>query len=60
MSKKDSRSIMSSKNNKLPSKNDETKKIRVSKNGPYIVTGRIPLIKKEIRNDAEGILQYVA
>ncbi len=26
----------------------------MSKNGPYIVTGSIPLIKKEIRNDAEG------
>ena len=33
---------------------DERKKIRVTKNGPYIVTGSVPLIKKEIRNDAEG------
>jgi hypothetical protein len=32
----------------------DTKRIRVSKNGPYIVSGGIPLIKKEIRNDAEG------
>jgi CDGSH-type Zn-finger protein len=30
------------------------KKIRVTKNGPYIVSGSVPLIKKEIRNDKEG------
>jgi CDGSH-type Zn-finger protein len=32
----------------------DTKRIRVSKNGPYIVSGGIHLSKKEIRNDAEG------
>jgi CDGSH-type Zn-finger protein len=32
----------------------DTKKITVSKDGPYIVSGGIPLIVKEIRNDAEG------
>ena len=30
------------------------RKIRVRKNGPYLVSGSIPLIKKEILNDAEG------
>jgi len=30
------------------------RKIRVHKNGPYMVSGSIPLIKKEILNDAEG------
>ena len=39
--------------NHKPPHNDK-KKIRVSKNGPYIVSGDIPLVKKEIRNDAEG------
>ena len=34
--------------------NDDNKKIKVSKNGPYIVSGKIPLIKKEICNDSEG------
>ncbi len=29
-------------------------RIRVSKNGPYIVSGGVPLIKKEICNDSEG------
>jgi CDGSH-type Zn-finger protein len=29
-------------------------KIRISKNGPYLVSGRIPLIKKIIGIDAEG------
>ncbi len=38
-----------------PSCLDEDKKrIRVIKNGPYIVSGGIPLFIKEIRNDAEG------
>ena len=32
----------------------DTKKIRVTKDGPYIVSGRVPLVVKEIRNDAEG------
>ena len=29
-------------------------KITVTKNGPYIVTGEVPLIQEEICNDAEG------
>jgi CDGSH-type Zn-finger protein len=29
-------------------------KITVSKNGPYVVTGRVPLLMMEICNDAEG------
>ncbi len=29
-------------------------KITVSKNGPYIVTGGVPLIQEEICNDDEG------
>ncbi len=45
---------MSSKKDHSSIKNDDTKKIRVSKNGPYIVSGGIPLQIKEIRNDAEG------
>jgi CDGSH-type Zn-finger protein len=39
--------------NHKPPHNDK-KKIRVSKNCPYLVSGDIPLVKKEIRNDAEG------
>ena len=35
------------------SKNDSMK-ITVSKNGPYIVTGSVPLIQEEICNDDEG------
>ncbi len=39
-------------------KNEEEKKgaarITVTENGPYIVTGRIPLIRMEICNDEEG------
>jgi len=45
---------MSPKKDPLSAPNDDTKRIRVRKNGPYIVSGGIPLIKKEIRNDAEG------
>jgi CDGSH-type Zn-finger protein len=29
-------------------------KITVTKNGPYIVTGNVPLVQEEICNDAEG------
>jgi CDGSH-type Zn-finger protein len=36
-----------------PARHD-TKKIRVTKDGPYIVSGSIPLAVKEIRNDEEG------
>jgi CDGSH-type Zn-finger protein len=33
---------------------EDEKRIRIIKNGPYIVSGGIPLSVKEIRNDAEG------
>ncbi len=33
---------------------DDSMKITVSKNGPYIVTGEVPLITSEICNDDEG------
>jgi CDGSH-type Zn-finger protein len=45
--------MSSKRENHKPPHNDK-KKIRVSKNGPYLVSGDIPLVKKEIRNDAEG------
>jgi len=45
---------MSQNKETLSTPHDDTKRIRVTKNGPYIVSGGIPLIKKEIRNDAEG------
>jgi CDGSH-type Zn-finger protein len=45
---------MSPKKEQLSSPRSDTKKIRVSKNGPYFVSGGIPLQIKEIRNDPEG------
>lgn len=33
---------------------DNSMKITVTKNGPYIVTGKVPLISSEICNDEEG------
>jgi CDGSH-type Zn-finger protein len=45
---------MSSKKETPSPSQEDTKRIRVSKNGPYIVSGGIHLSKKEIRNDAEG------
>jgi len=45
---------MSSKKETPSPSQVDTKRIRVSKNGPYIVSGGIHLSKKEIRNDAEG------
>jgi CDGSH-type Zn-finger protein len=36
------------------SSKDDNKKIRVSRNGPLVVSGTIPLVKKEILNDSEG------
>ncbi len=45
---------MSSKKETPSSLHDGDERIRVSKNGPYIVSGGVPLIKKEIRNDSEG------
>ncbi len=35
-------------------KPDDAQKITVSRNGPYIVSGGIPLTREEICNDAEG------
>jgi CDGSH-type Zn-finger protein len=37
-----------------PKTGDNSAKITVSKNGPYIVTGGVPLITSEICNDDEG------
>jgi CDGSH-type Zn-finger protein len=34
-----------------------TMKITVSKNGPYIVSGSVPLIEEEVCNDDEGYCQ---
>jgi CDGSH-type Zn-finger protein len=45
---------MSPKKGKPPLPGHDAKKIRVSKDGPYIVSGGIPLSVKEIRNDEEG------
>ena len=53
-SEKESRSIMSKKNENPSSPHDDRKRISVSKNGPYLVSGGIPLQIKEIRNDSEG------
>ncbi len=39
---------------KSPNTNNHCMKITVSKNGPYIVTGGIPLSQQEICNDDEG------
>ncbi len=35
-------------------KQGNSQKIKVSPNGPYLVTGGIPLIQEEIRDDSEG------
>ncbi len=45
---------MSSKIETPSSLHDGAERIRVSKNGPYLVSGGVPLIKKDIRNDSEG------
>ena len=39
---------------KSPGKPDEAMKITVTKNGPYIVTGGVPIVVAEICNDNEG------
>jgi CDGSH-type Zn-finger protein len=39
---------------KISGDRDESMKITVSKDGPYIVTGGVPLIEQEICNDEEG------
>jgi hypothetical protein len=33
---------------------NDRKRISICKNGPYLVSGKIPLQIKEIRNDTEG------
>ena len=38
---------------------ESSQKIKVSPNGPYLVTGGIPLIQEEIRDDSEGILPFL-
>jgi len=48
------RDMMSAKKDNSPPLHDNNQKIRVIKNGPYSVSGNIPLQIKEIRNDAEG------
>lgn len=45
---------MAKKNEKQSEVQDISLKISVSKNGPYIVTGGVPLITAEICNDDEG------
>jgi CDGSH-type Zn-finger protein len=45
---------MAKKNEKQSEVQDVSLKISVSKNGPYIVTGGVPLITAEICNDDEG------
>jgi CDGSH-type Zn-finger protein len=45
---------MTEKAKKSPEPKNDLMKITVSKNGPYIVTGNVPLIQEEICNDDEG------
>jgi CDGSH-type Zn-finger protein len=45
---------MPEENKNLSGSQDDSMKITVSKNGPYIVTGRVPLTTSEICNDEEG------
>jgi CDGSH-type Zn-finger protein len=45
---------MSKKNENPSSPHDDRTRISVCKNGPYLVSGGIPLQIKEIRNDSEG------
>ena len=45
---------MKGKTKKLKEPTSDPMKITVSKDGPYIVTGRVPLIEQEICNDDEG------
>ncbi|MHB8120347.1 MAG: CDGSH iron-sulfur domain-containing protein [Methanothrix sp.] len=45
---------MTEKMKNLLGSQDDTMKITVSKNGPYIVTGKVPLTTSEICNDDEG------
>jgi CDGSH-type Zn-finger protein len=45
---------MTEKNESLSGAKDDSMKITISKNGPYIVTGGVPLVTSEICNDDEG------
>lgn len=45
---------MTEKTRKSSESDDDSMKITVSRNGPYIVTGGIPLTSEEICNDDEG------
>jgi CDGSH-type Zn-finger protein len=45
---------MEEKNESKPSNQNGPQKIKVSSNGPYLVSGGIPLIQEEIRDDSEG------
>jgi CDGSH-type Zn-finger protein len=45
---------MESKSEQFTSGKDDTKKIKVSENGPYLVSGGIPLSQAEIRDDSDG------
>lgn len=45
---------MTEKNQKSSESDDDSMKITVSRNGPYIVTGGVPLTSEEICNDDEG------
>ena len=40
--------------NKNPGGTDDAMKVTVTKDGPYLVSGRVPLSKEEICNDDEG------
>ena len=45
---------MKEQTRKIPESASDSMKITVSTNGPYIVTGGVPLIRMEICNDDEG------
>jgi len=45
---------MTEKMEKKSNLSDDSMKIIVIRNGPYIVTGGVPLITSEICNDEEG------
>jgi CDGSH-type Zn-finger protein len=45
---------MVSKSESKPQDQDNQQKIKVIPNGPYLVSGGIPLIQEEIRDDSEG------
>ena len=45
---------MAENNKKSGDASDDSMKITVRKNGPYLVTGNVPLVEMEICNDNEG------